>query len=246
MESHLKTIVTIAVRMKSKRLPKKAMVLLKNKPLLHHLVERVREAKQPHHVVVCTSCLDEDRILVEEAKKCGVPALAGNPENVFERFLDAAQQLNADHVVRVTGDNPLTDPVVMDQLIQHHLASGADYTTMDGLPLGVASEVIAVTALKKAQNDLKDKARSEYMTFILRDPSKYHVQILEADEKIRRPKYRLTVDTPADLELMRFIFNGLCRPDTMYSLEEVVRFLDQHPEKASLNQSIEQRSTFDA
>lgn len=246
MESNLKTIITIAVRMKSKRLPQKALAVIEGKSLLCHLIERVKQSKLPHRVVVCTSLLPEDQILLQEAKKCDVPVLAGSPEDVFERFLSAADQEGAGHVVRVTGDNPLTDGEVIDQLIRHHVQSGADYTTMDGLPLGVGSEVISVSALKRAQKNLQEKARSEYMTFILRDPEKYHVEILEADEKVKRPQYRLTVDTPEDLELMRIIFRKCYNKTKIFSLQDVIEFLDQHPEKASRNQNIEQRRTFDA
>lgn len=246
MESNLKTIITIAVRMKSKRLPQKALAVIEGKSLLCHLIERVKKSKLPHRVVVCTSYLPEDQILLQEAGKCGVPALAGSPEDVFERFLSAADQEVAGHVVRVTGDNPLTDADIIDHLIRHHVQCGADYTTMDGLPLGVSSEVISVAALQRAQKNLQERSKSEYMTFILRDPEKFHVQILEADEKVRRPKYRLTVDTPEDLELMRIIFHKYYNKTKVFSLEDVIEFLDQHPEKAFINQDVKQRSTFDA
>lgn len=246
MGSNLKTIVTIAVRMKSQRLPQKATAVIEGKPLIHHLIERVKAAKLPQSVIVCTSWLEEDQVLLQEAKNCAVSELAGNPEDVFERFLKAAEKEKADHVVRVTGDNPLTDPDVIDQLIQHHVQSEADYTTMDGLPLGVSSEVISVKALKKAQSELQDRAKSEYMTFILRNPQKYRVEVLEAKKEVRRPEYRLTVDTPADLELMQIIFGKLYHPKKTFSLEEVIRFLDQHPEKTLINQSVEQRKVFHA
>lgn len=237
----MKTIVTIAVRMKSTRLPQKALATIVGKPLIRHLIDRVKKAKHPKTVVLCTSNLPEDAILLEEAKRCAVPSLAGDADNVLQRFELAALREGADHVVRVTGDNPLTDPEYIDRLIERHLEEGNEYTTVEGLPLGVASEVIAVKALTKARLTLKDPSKSEYMTFLLKDPNEYQIGILQADEAVKRPHYRLTVDTHDDLELMKVIYNNLYRAEEVFSLAEVVSFMDANPNLAKINSKIKQR-----
>ena len=76
----MKTIVTIAVRMKSVRLSRKAMVEIAGKSLISHLIERVQKARHPQAVVLCTSNLSEDAILLQEAEKCGISSIAGDPE----------------------------------------------------------------------------------------------------------------------------------------------------------------------
>ncbi|OGQ05079.1 MAG: hypothetical protein A2W61_03085 [Deltaproteobacteria bacterium RIFCSPLOWO2_01_44_7] len=240
----MKIIVTIAVRMKSARLPNKAVVEICGKPLISHLIERVRCAKKPDAVVLCTSHLPEDAVLIQEALKSGIPFLAGSPEDVFQRFMDAATQYNADHVVRVTGDNPLTDPEYIDRLVQKHLAENNEYTMVDYLPLGAASEVISIKAIARARDELKDRSQSEYMPLYLNKPKKYKVGVFTADDSVNRPHYRLTVDTPSDLELIRIIYKELYRPGKIFSLEETVAFLDANLELLDINNQIEQKYAF--
>lgn len=237
----MKTIVTIAVRMKSVRLPRKAMADIAGQSMISHLIERVQQAKVPQAVILCTSCLLEDAVLIEEAEKFGISCIAGDPDDVFQRFLEAASREKADHVVRVTGDNPLTDATYIDRLIQKHLARENEYTTVEGLPLGTASEVISVTALKRARAVLEHQAESEYMTFLVNDPRKYKVGILMADATLRRPHYRLTVDTSADLELIRLIYKKLFCAGGIFSLADVVAFLDANPDLSQINNEIQQR-----
>lgn len=241
MESNLKTIITIAVRMKSSRLPQKAMQDIAGKPLIEYLIRRVQSSKKAGAVVLCTSHLGEDAVLLDVAQKCGVSWIAGDPDDVFQRFLEAASRENAGHVVRVTGDNPLTDPLYMDRLIEKHVSEENEYTTVEGLPLGTASEVISVPAMKKARSLLEDPSKSEYMTFLLKDPSRYKIGLLRAEEAVFRPEYRLTVDTVEDLNLMRQIFQMLSSGSDFFPLAKVVALIDSNPKLAWLNREVRQR-----
>lgn len=230
--------------MNSKRLPKKAVAEILGRPLISHLIERVQKAKEPQSVILCTSYLQEDAVLLEEAKKCGIAFVAGDPENIFQRFLEAAFREKADHIVRVTGDNPLTDPVTIDRLTRKHLAQKNEFTMMEGLPLGVAPEVISVKSLERAYaalKEMKQTGQSEYMVFLLSDSKKYKTGVLSADTPCRRPHYRLTVDTPADLELMRLIYRNLYRPGKVFSLKEVIDLLDANPDWLQINSKIKQK-----
>ncbi|MDP2599833.1 MAG: NTP transferase domain-containing protein [Deltaproteobacteria bacterium] len=238
----MNTIVTIAVRMKSTRLAGKAMLDIAGQSLIGHLIQRVSKAKRIKAVVLCTSNLPEDAILLEEAEKYAIGSVAGSADDVFARFEKAALREGADHVVRVTGDNPLTDPEYIDRLIGCHLEQKNEYTSVEGLPMGVASEVISVETLKKGRLALQDPTQSEYMTFLLKDTEKYKVGMLKADRGVNRPQYRLTVDTSEDLELIRMIYRRLYRPEKYFSLQQVVDLMDQYPAFSKINSEIEQRS----
>jgi len=227
-------VVLLQVRMMSTRLPEKAILLIEDKTIVEHVIDRLKAAKTPDSVVVCTSTHEDDRVLLELAEKNGVKGFAGNQDDVLDRFIKAARWDGADVVVRASGEDPLVDPVYLDKMVTHHLKTGADYTSTKQLPAGVATEVISVPALEKAHQLADNPEMSEYMTLYFKDDF-FHVETLEVEESLRRPHYRLTIDTSEDLELMREIYRRLYRLGEIVALPEVVRLLDKSPELARIN-----------
>ena len=194
-------ITCIAVRMKSQRLPNKAVADLHGKPMLERLIERVSKAEIPDRVIVCTSSHPNDDILETIANEMGVGCLRGSKLDVMSRFLSAAHITGAEHIVRVTGDNPLTDPYYMDEMIVHHLKKKNDYTGCMDMPKGTRGEVIKVSSLEKLYERI-DPDKSEYMTYQLQEMphTNYYVSGLA------RHDVRLTVDYPDDLALLQELY----------------------------------------
>src|SRR4029450_10017399 len=95
--------------MASARFPGKAMVPLAGRPLIQVLLERIAMVPELDSVALATSTRPENRVLVEVARALGIPAFQGEEDDVLKRYIDCARTMDADHVVRVTGDNPLTD-----------------------------------------------------------------------------------------------------------------------------------------
>ena len=124
-----KVLILVAVRLKSARLSKKALEDLCGGPLIIRLTERVRKAKIPNEVIWCTSSNSQDDPLEQLALKHGISCFRGSELDVMSRFIQVADQENASNVVRVTGDNPLTDPFMMDSMIKVHLKKGATLAT---------------------------------------------------------------------------------------------------------------------
>ena len=232
-----KTVILIQTRVKSTRLPKKCLLPVEDKLLVEHVIERLKRASIPDEILMCTSTHPDDQILVEIARKNNIGWSAGSEEDVLERFLQAAEESRADVVVRTTGENPLVDPYCLDRAVQEHLESGAEYTSMDGFPAGVKAEVIDVAALKKAHHLAGNPDKSEYMTLYFKDDF-FRVHSIKAEGYLQRPSYRLTVDTPEDMELIRTIYQALYQPGEIIPLENVIRFLDTHPETATINSQI--------
>lgn len=237
--------ILIAVRMKSTRLPRKALAMIEGQTLIEHLIDRVKTAEEVDEVILCTSTHKEDEILTKYADKKGIKWFRGEEDDVLKRFIDCADGEKLDIIVRVTGDNPLTDPVVIDGLIRSHIEKKADYSVMEGLPMGITGEVVSVSALKKVHELAKDPENTEYMTNYLRDPKHLKLNIMQADEGIRRPEYRLTVDTQKDIELIRKIYNVLYKNKRIFSLHEVIRLLDSRPDLSRLNIEIKQRKKYE-
>lgn len=230
----MKTLVLIAVRMKSKRLPGKATADIEGKPLIERLIERLKKCKAPDGIVLCTSTHPDDEILVHIAKKKDIKWFRGSENDVLERFMQAAERENATAIVRVTGDNPLTDPVYLDRVVAHHAETGAEYTSIVGLPKGTECEVISVGALKKCRRFATNPELSEYMTLYFKNSGLFKTDHIAAEDDVRRPQYRLTVDAPEDLTLVREIYKRLNGKNTL-SLQAIVKLLDGNPDLARIN-----------
>lgn len=232
--------VLVAVRMKSTRLPQKAMIEIQGKTVIEHLLERVKAAKMPNVIVVCTSTHPDDAILIDVARKVGVKWFSGSEEDVMERFLQAARQEGVDIIIRVTGDCPLIDPEYIDKAAAHHIAKGADFTRVVGMPIGTGCELFSTKALEKAHTYAADPGYSEYMSwYFLNNPEVFHIEEIQCDGSVEHPDYRLTVDEIADIELMNEIYKCLYSEGEVFPLREVIKLLERNPALLDINKQVE-------
>ena len=145
----MNTAVFIPVRTKSTRLPNKALLDIKGKPVLEHLIERVKSAKLPNLIALCTTVNTEDEVLVRIAERNGICYFQGSEKDILDRYLKAALKYDVDFIVNVDGDDILCDPEYMDKVVEVFRRTGADYIKCEGLPFGAAPIGIKVEALKK-------------------------------------------------------------------------------------------------
>ena len=240
-----KVVCTLSARMRSQRCPGKAMATLAGKPLLEHLFERLGSVSGLDGVVLATSAARENEVLVELAERMGMGAFAGDEDDVLGRHVEVARRWNADHLVRVTGDNPLTDLTLVRDLTSRHLENEADYTYVpgDALLMGILPEVISRQALEVSHRDGEDRHRSELVTlYIKENPERFRIVQEEMPAELYRPSYRLTVDEPEDLELMKRIFERLYRPGKIIDTAEAIRLLDDEPELVALNAHVRHKA----
>lgn len=220
--------VFVAVRLKSTRLLRKALADVAGKPLLLRLVERVAEKFPRDRIVLCTSVNPQDDEIAELARQHRLNCYRGDEQDVMARFIAAAERHRAATIARVTGDNPLTDPDMLVHLFERHEAAAAEYTYCDDLPVGTRAEIIDAAALRRIHGQLSDPSYSEYMTYMLRRPDKMKVlEVPAPDPALKRPELSVTVDTEADLALVRAIyehFDGVLPP-----LADIIRWLDTVP-----------------
>lgn len=207
-------IICIAVRLKSSRLPKKALTDIEGQPLIMRLTERV--ARSGYKPIWCTSWEKGDNPLSQLARWHNIECFCGHPLDVMDRFLHVAKKHKAEHIVRVTGDNPLTDPGLIRRMIEEHIKANANYTRVSGPPRGTKPEIIRVAALEELHKTIMNPLSSEYMTDMLGLMDK--ICHLELRGEGCDPDMRLTVDYPADLERVRKIYqafdgNPPCLPD---------------------------------
>jgi len=124
-----RTVCLVTARMASARCPGKALMeLLPGEPLLAVLIARMRTSKTVDEVALATSVNPENDAIADLGKSLGVRVFRGDEDDVLKRHIGAAWAFDADSLVRVTGDNPLTDVGTMDALVRLHHERNADYT----------------------------------------------------------------------------------------------------------------------
>jgi len=237
----MKSAIFIAVRMKSTRLPRKALLEVKGKPAIDHLIDRLKTARLPDMIVLCTSTHPDDAILVEVANRNKIEGFRGSEDDKLERFLAAALKYNIDLIAAVDGDDILCDPVYIDKTIDTLIRTNADLVTCDKLPLGTACNGIKVKALRKVC-EMKSQSDTEVWRGYFTDTGLFKVIFLEPDDvELIRPDIRLTLDYPDDYELFRQIFEKLYVPGKVFNLREVVSFFNNNPNLMDINKTVHEK-----
>jgi spore coat polysaccharide biosynthesis protein SpsF len=238
-------VAVVTARMASARYPGKALAPLAGRPLLAVLLERIATARGLDGFVFATSKNPENVPLLELAAGVGWETFAGDEDDVLRRHIECALQVGADHVVRITGDNPLTDLETLEMLVALHRREEPDYTYVpgDALLMGILSEVISVTALTRAWDRGEPRHRSELVTmFIKEHPEEFRILPAALPEGLYRPEYRLTVDEAEDVALMQALFERLDAPGHVVSTREALLLLDREPSLPRLNAHLRHRA----
>jgi len=222
--------------MASTRLPGKVMADLAGRPLIYHVVDRVRRARLLDLVLVATSDRDSDDRLAAYCATHEIPCVRGSENDVLDRYHRAAHTIGADVVVRLTADCPLLDPGVIDDVIAVFRAGYFDYlsnTLEPTFPDGLDVEVFSVQALDRTWNEARLGSEREHVTaYIWKHPERFRLGGVKHTEDLSR--LRWTVDEPQDLEFVRGIYAHLATGS--YGITDVLRVLHEHPELAQLNQ----------
>ena len=225
----------ITARLKSSRLPMKIIKDLHGKPVIERIIERAKEIQSisDSNIVVCTSPLAQDMPLVDIAHKTAVSSFLGNPDDVLKRLHDAALRHKLDYALGITADNPLFSIEYSNKIVEAIEHGGHDFITINGLPLGAATWGMNIKALQTICQ-AKTIVNTEIWGYLIDRPELFDVVTLEADERVRRPQYRLTLDYKEDYALINHLYTHIPFTTTL-GLEPVITYLDKHPEVVALN-----------
>ena len=237
-----KTVATIEARMTSSRLPGKILAEAEGKPMLELMIERLRFVPELDQIVIATTANRTDDPVEALAQRLGVGLWRGSEEDVLARVLDAAQAHNADVIVELTGDCPLIDPAIVSRVIRRYREAGVDYVSnilKATFPDGMDTQVFATKVLADVARRTSDPADHEHVSlYIYRHPEIYSLANVAAEGEEARTDLRLTLDEPADLELIRAVFVALRPQRSDFSLREIAQFIDKNPLIAALNAGV--------
>lgn len=230
--------------MGSRRLPGKALAEIAGKPLLLRLYRRMKRCRRADEVIVATSDQREDDAIADACADWGFPAFRGPAKDLTTRLLEAVKVGKFDAFVRVTADNPLTDPDGIDELIETFLTMqrtpGNNLALVHnmhrrGYPYGSGAECMSRSLLELCDEQLRnEEERENFVQFARQHSEQFKCVKLDAPLNLLRPQYFLTVDYPEDLALQREIHRHFSGCDD-FSLAEAVEWLDANPDVAKLN-----------
>ena len=230
--------------MGSSRHPGKTLEPLGDRRVLDWVVARLAAANHLDEVIVATTDLPGDDVIVDALADSAVPVVRGSSDDVLDRYRVAAEGTDAEVIVRITADCPLIDPAVVDLAVQTLTDADADYasTSLDGrFPRGFDAEAFRRSALLDAAAEAEDQPEREHVTlYIYRRPERFRCVPVVAPEWARHPDLRITLDEEDDLRLLRAIVDRM--PASIgTSGEEIVDFLRRNPDVAAINANVAHR-----
>lgn len=240
-----KIIATIEARMTSTRLPGKVLMSLAGKPVLERLIERLKRSKYLDEIVVATTINKTDDPIVALANRLRVKNFRGSELDVLKRVLQAAQSVNAEIIVEITGDCPLVDWRLVDKGIEEFFNKKADYasnTIQRSYPIGFDVQVFPTAVLaevNKLTDDPIDRVHVSY--YIYNHPEKYKLYNWQAEKEFFWPNLGLTVDEKADYEFLNIIFKKLLPENEDFSFSDVINFLKSNPDLLEINKYVKRK-----
>ena len=215
--------------MGSTRLPNKVMKHIGGLPMIELLVKRLAKSNFVDQIVLATSVDERNNVLVKHVEKMGYVCVRGSENDVLNRFLKAARLVKADVIVRITGDCPLIDPILVDQAITQFLNVGVDYLSNADpatYPDGLDTEVFTLKALERAGRESREVFDLEHVTPYLRKPGLFKRSSMTYFEDYSH--LRWTVDEPADFDVIEKVFSHFA-PDIHFSWKEVLSLNGSKP-----------------
>jgi spore coat polysaccharide biosynthesis protein SpsF len=240
-----KIVATIEARMASSRLPGKVLLPAGGKPMLKHLVNRLRQVKSIRDVVLATTVNRIDDCLEDFARHEDISCFRGSEEDVMGRVIGAADSVNAGIVVEITGDCPIIDPLLIEQTIQMYLHNPCDFASnslIRSYPDGMDTQVFSLDTLKRSAALTKDPQHREHVTLhICKHPELFRQVCLIASPDLHWPELGLTLDEKSDYELLKNLIEyfGSSRP--FFGCREVIDLLRTRPEWSAINQAVRRK-----
>ena len=229
----------IQARMGSSRLPGKVMQKIDNdNTVLDYVIKQLKSAKKIERILVATTTLAEDDIICEHLFSQKIEFYRGSSEDVLDRYYQCAKKFSIDTIVRITADNPLIDPNIVDLVVNEYKNHRCDFATNTihrTFPYGTEVEIFSFEALEKAWKNAKKPSEREHVTLFIRDPQNgFKLTNTEYQKDLSHLRY--TVDRVEDLKLVKEIVkNILTRP---ILIQNILDLYKNKPEIFEINKNV--------
>ncbi len=210
------------------------------KPMLLHQIERIKNSKRIDRLVVATSTEESDDDIEKMCLDSNIEVYRGNLDNVLDRFYQCAIQYDPEHVVRLTGDCPLTDSQVIDQVVDKHIILKSSYTSNaipPTYPDGLDVEIFKLSTLKEAWSFAKLPSELEHVSpYIRKHLDSNQMNNLECE--IDLSAHRWTVDDPEDFRFVNKVYLELYPMNHKFNTKDILDLLERKPHLKKINYHI--------
>ncbi len=241
----MRIVATIEARMTSSRLPGKVLLPALGYPMLHHLVARLRAVPSIDDIVLATTTNITDDSLIAFAEKENTKVFRGSENDVMSRVICAAEFGHADVIVEITGDCPIIDPDIVEQTIRMFKTHDVVYVS-NGLirsyPDGMDTQVFRLETLKRSAAMTNDPLDREHVSLhMCKHPELFPRLNLIAPPSLHWPELGLTLDEPADYELIKQLIEYFGESPPLFSCFDVIRVLHEKPEWIEINRDVKRK-----
>lgn len=240
IEKNLRVVAIVQARMGSARLYGKTLATITSKPMLAHVIERLKGSRLLQGIIVATTTKEADDPIVELAEKLRVYVFRGSEDDVLDRYYQAFQKCPADIIVRISSDCVLADPRVIDKVISYYLKENYDYaanTLKRTYPDGLDVEVFSFKVLEKTWREARWVSEREHVTpYIWKNPSKF--RLANVENSVNLSHLRWVVDEKEDLEFVRQVYKHLYEEGRIFYMEDILELLRKYPHLQQINQGI--------
>ena len=234
----MKIVAIVQARMGSIRLPNKVMRLINGTTMIELLLARLSKSKKIDQIVIATSTNKNNAPLIQHIEKLGYACVSGSENDVLSRYIIAAKKVQADIIVRITGDCPLIDPALVDKVIEQFITSGVDYcsnTLPPTFPDGLDAEVFSLQALERSAEETQQTFDREHVTPFLRNSGFFKIAGLTNKENLS--SLRWTLDEISDLNVINQVVKHF-EPNIHFTWEQVLDLQRKQPIIFEANQSL--------
>ena len=242
--------------MGSTRYPGKVMEKLRGeKKVLDYVINQLKFSKSIENVIIATTTLKQDDVIVNYAKDNNLKYFRGEPLDVLDRYYQCAKEFSLETIVRMTSDCPFLDPTVVDKTVNAFYQSDFDFISNNLIrtyPIGVDTEIFSFETLEKAWKEARLPSEREHVTpFIKKNDTIFKIHNLENEQQV--PIYRITIDRREDLKFLKEIAKNInhepiLMKDVYEVLETSPKILDLYNDKMNVvegyNKSLKEDEEF--
>jgi spore coat polysaccharide biosynthesis protein SpsF len=244
----LKIDIVVEARTASERLPGKVTMKILNRTVLDLMIERLKKINNINDIIIATTVNKNDDVIEEIAIKNNVKFFRGSELDVLGRVTAAVKKFKTEIVVQITGDSPLIDKGISEEMITFFINNYEKYDFVSNdagfynkkysqeYPAGLTLKVFKSSLLKKIEKTTKNPVDREHVVnYILKNPDQFKIFSYKATRQFYRTDLRLTLDYLEDFNLIKSIFENLYPKNKDFQLADILNFLDNNPEIKKLN-----------
>lgn len=227
----------IQARMNSTRLPKKILKKLDEKTVLDYVIQQTKKSKKIEKMIIATTNLEEDNIIEDFCEKRNIECFRGSVEDVLDRHFQCAKKYSFDPIVRVTSDNPIVDPEIIDLAIEKFQNGKFDMVTTcnkRSYPYGISVEVFSFEALKKSWEESSLPSEREHVVLYIQN-KKNNFKIFNLINQKDLTYINCTVDNEADFQLVKKVVSEIKERPIL--IKHLVGLFKENPELLEINKN---------